>query len=82
MWFTLHKIETSSFEQYEAYKEVHPRSAADARAQNVLQGTTYCDGFRCHVGMVLADDKTSLTMNYSALVHFKSLERRLVKGPN
>ena len=58
------------------------RSAAEARAEKILQGTTYHDGSRYHVGMLRADDQISLRNNYfSALIQLKSPERRLGKDP-
>ena len=46
-------------QSYWAYKEAKPRSAADARAQKILQDTVYHDGCRYHVGMLWADDQIS-----------------------
>ena len=67
-------------ESFAAMKQVDPRSAADARASKILQETTYHDGCRYQVGMLWADDESSLPNNYfSALVQLKSLERRLEK---
>ena len=65
-------------ESFAAKKQVDPRSAADARASKILQDTTYHDGYRYQVGMLWAEDDSSLPNNYfSALVQLKSLERRL-----
>ena len=65
-------------ESFAAMKQVVPRSAVDARASKLLQETTYHDGIRYQVGMLWADDESSLPNNYfSALVQVKSLERRL-----
>ena len=70
-------------ESFAAMKQVDPRSAADARASKILQETTYHDGCRNQVGMLWADDESSLPNNYfSALVQLKSLERRLEKTPD
>ena len=67
-------------ESYGAYKQVDCRSAADARAVEMLEETTFHDGCRYHVGMLWADAESSLPNNYfSALVQLKSLERRLGK---
>ena len=67
-------------ESYGAFKQVDPRSAADARAEKILERTTYHDGSRYQVGMLWAEDESSLPNNYfSALVQLKSLERRLGK---
>ena len=69
-------------ESYGAYKQVDSRSAADARALEILEKTTYHDGNRYHVGMLWTDEDSSLPNNYfSALVQLKSLERRLDKDP-
>ena len=67
-------------ESYGAFKQVDPRSAADARAEKILDRTTYHDGSRYQVGMLWSEDESSLPNNYfSALVQLKSLERRLGK---
>ena len=67
-------------ESYGAFKQVDSRSAADARAEKILDDTTYHDGSRYQVGMLWAEDDSSLPNNYfSALVQLKSLERRLTK---
>ena len=67
-------------ESYGAFKQVDPHSAADARAEKILDRATYHDGLRYQVGMVWAEDESSLPNNYfSALVQLKSLERRLGK---
>ena len=69
-------------ESFAAKKQVDPRSAADARASKFLHETTYHDGCRNQVGMLWADDESSLPNNYfSALNQVKSLERRLDKTP-
>ena len=65
-------------ESYGAYKQVDPRSAADARAQEKLQTTTFHNGERYGVGMLWADDNIQLPNNYFlSLVQLKSLEKRL-----
>ena len=46
-------------ESYWAYKQVQLRSAADARAQKILQDTAYHDGCRYPVRMISADDQVS-----------------------
>ena len=70
-------------ESFAAKKQVDPRSAADARASKILQDTTYHDGCRYQVGMLWADDDSSLPNNYfSAIVQLKSLERRLERTPD
>ena len=63
---------------YGAYKQVDPRSAADAPAQEVLETTTFHNGKGYDVGMLWADDNIQLPNNYfSSLVQLKSLEKRL-----
>ena len=49
-------------ELYGAFKQVDPRSAADARAQEILETTTFHNGQRYDVGMLLADDNIQLTI--------------------
>ena len=69
-------------ESFAAMKQIDPRSADDARASKILQETTYHDGCRYQVGMLWADDESSLpNIYFSALVQLKSLERRLEKTP-
>ena len=61
-------------ESYGAYKQVDARSAADARAMKILEETTFNDGCRYQVGMLWADEESTLPNNYfSALVQMKSL---------
>ena len=65
-------------ESYGACKQVDPRSAADPRAQEILETTTFHNGQRYDVGMLWADDNIQLPNNYcSSLVQLKSLEKRL-----
>ena len=65
-------------ESYGAFKQVDARSAADVRAQETLETTTFHCGQRYDVGMLWADDNIQLTNNYfSSLVQLKSLEKRL-----
>ena len=67
-------------ESYGVFKQVDSRSAADARAEKILEATTYHDGSRYQVGMLWAESESNLPNNYfSALVQLKSLERRLGK---
>ena len=67
-------------ESYGAFKQVDPWSAADARAEKILDRTTYHDGLRYQVGMLWAEDESRLSNNYfPALVQLKSLERRFGK---
>ena len=65
-------------ESYGAFKQVDPRSAADARAQEVLETTIFHNGQRYDVGMLWADDNIHLPNNFfSSLVQLKSLEKLL-----
>ena len=58
--------------------QVDPRSAVDARAQEILGTTTFHNGQRYDVGMLWVDDNIQLPNNYfSSLVQLKSLEKRL-----
>ena len=70
-------------ESFAAKKQVDPLSAADARASTKLQDTTYHDGCRYQVGMLWAENDSSLPNNYfSVLVQLKSFERRLERTPD
>ena len=65
-------------ESYGAYKQVDPRSAADVRAPEILEITSFHKGQRYDIDMLWADDNIQLPNNYfSSLVHLKSLEKRL-----
>ena len=65
-------------ELYSAYKQVDPRYAADARAQEIFETTTFHNGPRYDVGLFWADDNIQLPNNYfSSLVQLKSLKKRL-----
>ena len=67
-------------ESYGALKQVDPRSAADARALDILENTTVHNGKKYDVGMLWAENNIELPNNYfSALVQLKSLEKRLTK---
>ena len=67
-------------ESYGAIKKVDPRSAADARALDILESTTVLNGKRYYVGMLWSEDNIKLSNDYfSALVQLKSLEERLTK---
>ena len=67
-------------ESYGALKQVDPRSAADARAHDILENTTVHNGKRYDLAMLWAEDNIELPNNYSsALVQLKSLEKRLSK---
>ncbi len=69
-----------SLESYGSNKSVDPRSEADAKAETILQQSTYHDGERYVVGMLWAETDLTLPNNYySALAQLKSLERRLDK---
>ena len=70
-------------ESYGAFKQVDPRSAADARAQEILETTNFHNGQRYDVGMLWADDNIQLPNNYfSSLVQLKPLEKRLSRDTN
>ena len=66
-------------ESFGASKQVNPRSAADARAHEILESTTIHNGLRYDVGMLWAADNTKSPSNYFSLVQLKSLEKRLAK---
>ena len=67
-------------ESFGANKQVDSRSAADARAHEILESTTIHNGLRYDVGMLWAADNTKLPNNYfSSLVQLKSLGKRLAK---
>ena len=71
-------VELYEMELYGAFKQVDPRSAAGARAQEILERTTFHSGQRYDVGLLWADDNIQLPNNYfSSLVQLKSLEKRL-----
>ena len=66
-----------------AYKQVDPRSAADARAHETLEPTTFHYGQRCDVGMLLAENKIGIPKNYfSSPIQLKSLEKPLSRRMN
>ena len=67
-------------ESFGANKQVDSRSAADARAHEILESTTIHNGLRYDVGMLWAADTIQLPNNYfSSLVQLKSLEKPLAK---
>ena len=67
-------------ESFGANKQVDSRSAADARAHEILESTNLHNGLRYDVGMLWAADNTKLPNNYfSSLVQIKSPEKRLAK---
>ena len=60
-------------EFYDTYKQVDPRSSADARAQEILETTTFHNSKRYDVGMLWAEDNIQLPNNYFlSLVQLKS----------
>ena len=68
-------------QSYGAFKQVDPRFAADARAQEILETTTFHNGQRYHVGMLWADDNIQLPNNYFlSLVQLKSLAKRISRN--
>ena len=67
-------------ESFGANKQVDSRSAADARAHEILESTTIHNGLRYDAGMLWAADNIQLPNNYfSSLVQLKPLEKRLAK---
>ena len=59
------------------------KSLADARAMDILESTTFCDGVRYHVGILWADSHSTLPNNYYAsLAQLKSLDKRLKNDPS
>ena len=69
-------------ESYGAVKQVDPRSASDHRATATLEQSTVHNEGRYHVGMLWSSDEVKLPNNFfSAMVQFKSLEKRLGKDP-
>ena len=63
---------------YGAFKQVDPRSAADACAQEILETTSFHNGQRYDDGILWADDNIQLPNNFFLpLVQLKSLEKRL-----
>ena len=67
-------------ESYGPYKQVDPRSAADARANKIFVTTTLHYGQKYDVGMLWADHNFQLPNNYfSSMVQLKSLEKRLLR---
>ena len=67
-------------ESYGLFKQAHPCSSADKRAQKFLDFTTLHDGSRYFVGMFWAEDNIHLPDNfYASMVQFKSLEKRVEK---
>ena len=67
-------------ESFRTCKQVDTRSAAYARAHEILESTTIHNGLRYDVGMLWAAYNTKLPNNYfSSFVQIKSLEKRLAK---
>ena len=50
-------------ESYGALKQIDPRSAADARAHDILENTTVHNGKRYNVGRLWAEDNIELPNN-------------------
>ena len=68
-------------ESYGEFKQVDPRSAADAHAHELLETTTFHKNQRYVVGILWADDNIQLPYNYfSSLVQLKSLKKRLSRN--
>ena len=51
-------------ESYGAFMQLDSRSAADARAEKILDATTYQDVPRYQVGMLWAEDESNMPNNY------------------
>ena len=67
-------------ESFGANKQADSKSAADARAHEILEITTIHNGLRYDVGMLWAVDNIQLPNNYfSSLVQQISLEKRSAK---
>ena len=67
-------------QSFGANKQVDSRSAADARAHEILENTTVHNGLRYNVGMQWAADNIKLpNNNFASIVQLKSLEKRLAK---
>ena len=63
-----------------ANEQVDSRSAADARAHEILESITLNNGLRYEVRMLWAADNTKFpNNNFSSLVQLKSVEKRLAK---
>ena len=69
-------------ESFGASKQVHPRSAEDTRAHEILESTTIYNGQRYNVGMPAADNTKLPNKYFSSLVQLKSIEKRLAKDEN
>ena len=67
-------------ESFGANKQVDSRSAADARAHEILDSTTIHNGLRYDVGMLWAADNAQLPNNYliNGWQKMKTLERSIV----
>ena len=65
------------------YKQVESPSAADKRANKILDSSTLHDGSRYAVGMLWVEETIRLPENYYlSLVQLKSLKKRLEKDPD
>ena len=70
-------------ELFGTYKQIEPRSAAAARAHEVLETTTFQNRQMYDVGMLLAEDNIQLPINYySSLIQLTNLEKRLSRDSN
>ena len=70
-------------EPYGTFKQADPRSAADKRAQKILEFTTLHNGSHYVAGMLWDVDNAHLPDNfYASLVQLKSLENCLEKELN
>ena len=66
-----------------AFNQDNLRSLGNATAQKILQETTYYNRSQNHVGMLAADDKSSVPNNFPpAIVQLKIRENRLGRDPN
>ena len=69
-------------ESYGAVKQVNPRSASDHRATEILEQSTVHNEGPYQVGRLWSSDKVKHPNNFlSAMVQFKSLEKKLSKDP-
>ena len=62
-------------ESYGAYKQVDPRSAANACADEILEKTTFHNCQRYDVGLVWADDNIQLPNNFFRHCYSSSLSK-------
>ena len=72
----------NDLDSYSSSVQADPRSAADERANKLLETITVHDAEQYSRGMLWATDNVTLPNNfYGALVQFKLLEQRLEKEP-